>query len=228
LWTHDGRQLLFASDRGGAYGVYRRSLDGAGAEELLRTFSRQNAIELDDVMPDNRHAIADGAPGEQVVADIALVNLADKGDPSVPVFRTRREGSEVRLSPNGRWMAYTSDVDGRHEVYVREFSGSHDPVRISTSGGSEPRWRRDGRELYYLAPDRRLMAVTLRSESPLDVQTAIPLFACACDVSTTAGHAPAGRNQYDVAADGQRFVVSETIEESPITVLVNWTALLSR
>ena len=112
------------------------------------------------------------------------------------------------------------------EVFVKAFPDGRNPVKVSTSGGGEPRWRRDGRELYYLAPDCRLMAAAIGPDPEIEVQAPVPLFAYACDGSSVTGHVPAGRNQYDVTANGERFVVSERTEDSPITVVANWPALL--
>jgi eukaryotic-like serine/threonine-protein kinase len=117
-----------------------------------------------------------------------------------------------RFSPDGRWIAYQSNASGQDEIYVQAFPGPGDKSQISAAGGTLPVWRRDGRELFYLA-NGRLMAVPVTlSGARIDVGTPLALFA-----------APLGASQYDVSADGQRFLFNTTVKEAPpITILLNW------
>ena len=137
------------------------------------------------------------------------------------------------FSPDGRWLAYTSDETGRFEVYVQAFSG-RDAVagaagarwQVSTRGGSEPRWRRDGKELFYIGADRKLMSVTLAAGSSLEAGVPRPLFA----TRIPPGVSPYRRN-YVPTSDGQRFLINTLLEETaatPITVVLNWPAALER
>jgi Tol biopolymer transport system component len=132
------------------------------------------------------------------------------------------------VSPDGRWAAFLDSKTGKSEVYVAPFPRADTRWKISTGGGAEPRWRADGRELFYLAPDGRLMAVPVRTTGRFEAGQPVSLFTCRVEVSSTAQFGPAGRNQYDVTPDGERFIVSEVSGESPITVVVNWPALLKR
>ena len=121
-----------------------------------------------------------------------------------------------RFSPDGRWIAYLSDESGRIEVYVQSFPQASERWQISINGGLDPEWRGDGRELFYLAPDDRLMAVPIRfngNSSTIDIGKPIALF-------TTRP-----QSGYDVTPDGQRFLLNTSLADAPtppITVILNW------
>jgi Tol biopolymer transport system component len=151
------------------------------------------------------------------------------GDPTpVPVLRTEFQEGYPRLSPDGRWMAYISDESGKFEVYVRAFPSGEGKRQISTQGGLEPAWSRNGRELFYLAPDRSLMSVVVRPGSTFETGPPSRLF----ETRMSAAFNPTfTRNQYVVSADGQRFLINQaspSAPPSPITVVVNWEAALKR
>jgi predicted Ser/Thr protein kinase len=149
----------------------------------------------------------------------------------------RLEEGQPQLSPDGRWMAYVSDVTGSPQVYVRPFPTGTSHVLVSPGGGFEPKWRADGRELFYLAPDRTLMAVDIQAAGPgaqasaLVISVPRPLF------RTNLMGAYLGspflntrvRNEYEVSADGQRFLLNEPVDGPSayaVRILVNWIALL--
>jgi len=140
-----------------------------------------------------------------------------------PLLQSPFSESYGRFSPDGRRIAYVSNESGRSEVYVETFPVPTGKMRISTHGGTEPFWRGDGKELFYLAPDRRLMAVSVDpGPSRFDAGRPQPLF-----------EIPVGavRNHYVVTADGQRFLLATIAEESfspAITVVVNWTEALKK
>src|SRR5262249_8042785 len=120
-----------------------------------------------------------------------------------------------------RWLAYASDASGRDEIYVRSFPDG-EAHQVSSTGGIEPRWRGDGRELFWLAADRRLMSVPIDGGPAFHARVATALFPTLMDPTGRLGII--GRNQYDVSADGQRFIINQplTAEETPITVIVNF------
>jgi hypothetical protein len=142
-----------------------------------------------------------------------------------PLLQTPFSESLGAFSPDGRWIAYVSDESGRPEVYVQTFPVSTSKWRVSTSGGTQPRWRRDGKEIFYLAPDSRLLAVTVTAGSSFEAGIPAALF----EIGATPGMGL--RHQYCVTSDGERFLVvraTETQETSPITIVLNWTADLKK
>jgi hypothetical protein len=128
------------------------------------------------------------------------------------VARTSFSESHGRFSPDGRWVAYQSNETGRAEIHVRPFPGPGPSSQVSVGGGTVPRWPRDGGELFYLAPDNRLMAVAVtKVGSTLETGPPHALFT----LTTT--------SRYEPSPDGQRFLVTAVVSEaSPITVILNW------
>jgi hypothetical protein len=131
--------------------------------------------------------------------------------------------SEVRghFSPDGKWVAYASNESGRLEVYVQSFPAGGKKQQISTSGGDNPRWRRDGSELYYVAGDRSLMAVAMKAGTTIEIGTPTVLFRPDWPTQWT---------EYDVTADGQRFLIDSRSEDeiSSFVVVLNWAEELGQ
>ena len=141
-----------------------------------------------------------------------------------PVVQTTFDETQGQLSPDVRWLAYTSNESGRDEVYVRPFPDAGGKWMVSTGGGSQPRWRRDGKELYYIAPDRKLMAVSVKLGETFENGAATSLF-------QTEVSLPSNTNRYDVTSDGQRFLVNQPAQsgkEAPFNVILNWTSTLKK
>jgi Tol biopolymer transport system component len=132
------------------------------------------------------------------------------------------EEQDGQFSPDGRWIAYQSTESGRHEIYVRPFPGPGGQWQASAAGGIWPRWRADGRELYYIAPDAKLMAVPIvAKETTIEPGAPAVLFQTRIYGGGTEIYQ---RMQYDVAPDG-RFLINAPTEDSttsPITLLLNW------
>ena len=135
-----------------------------------------------------------------------------------------------QFSPDGRWVAYQSDETKPAQIYVQPFWGPGGKWQVSTAGGSQPRWRRDGNELFYVAADNRLMAVPIAvgaDPSTLKVGAAVPLFRTRLASGTSINPS---EPQYAVASDGRRFLMNLSVEgaASPITVVLNWDAALKK
>jgi hypothetical protein len=136
----------------------------------------------------------------------------------------------TQISPDGRWAAYNSNETGRMEVYVARFPNPSGRRLISNGGGSYARWRGDSQELFYYAADGRIMAVPISGTTTLEIGTAIPLF----NARLLGGPAMVTgfRAQYDVTANGQRFLLNVPVDKTPdfpaITVVLNWTAGLKK
>jgi eukaryotic-like serine/threonine-protein kinase len=144
-------------------------------------------------------------------ADLWLLPIGEERKPS-PVLRTRFDEDDARLFPDGRWIAYDSNESGRSEVYVTSREGGG-RIRISTDGGFSPRWRADGRELFYATPARGLMAVPVVSTPRFEAGLPVELFRVASSLFS-----------WDVDPKGQRFLVSIAAKtpDPPITIVVGW------
>jgi eukaryotic-like serine/threonine-protein kinase len=220
IWSPDGSRVVFNSLRKGHLDLYQKSSSGAGNEEVL--FEDNQDKYPESWSPDGRFILyrnRGGATG----SDLFLLPLSGDHKP-VPFLNTKFNEEIGKFSPDGRWVAYTSDESGRSEVYVVPFPGPGGKWQISTAGGSFPRWKYDGSEIFYLAIDNKLMSVTVNGKGAnFDVGAIKPLF----DTRIVLG----GRYQYAVSEDGQRFLINTAPEQAasaPITVVLNWTAGLKK
>jgi Tol biopolymer transport system component len=226
-WSADGRSLMVTTSRGGKGGIYRIAADG-GSEVLVTGEGVRFPL---DVSPDDRLLLY-GERGAATRMDVWALPLGGSRKP-VPVLRTPADEHRPSLSPDARFLAYDSDVTGRAEVYVRTFSPDGrvgQATRVSTGGGVGPRWRADGRELYYVeAPlsfeAARLMAVSVSPAGErLAIGTPEALFPARMLVLSL-------NPEYDVSADGNRFLVGTVVGDSQApaaTLVLDWTAELPR
>lgn len=181
------------------------------------------------VSPDGRFLIYDDHTAQRQDLWMLPLEASSTGDRKpIPFLVTQADETSGQFSPDGRWTAYSSDESGRREVYVQGFAPDRVPAaavgkwQISTAGGDKPRWRRDGRELYYIALDGKMMAVPVKIGPVFEPGVAIPLFQ-----TNATGFFP-----YDVSADG-RFLVNTVSDvaapaSSPLTIVLNWQATLKR
>ena len=224
LWSPDGRDLIYTTyDLVGfpKYEIRRRRADRGGAEEVLLQASE--TLYPWDWSPDGRFVVF-----SDEAFDLALLPLAGDRRP-VPLMTAPGIQALAQFSPDGRLLAYTSDQQGQSEVFVGTVPAGGAVWQVSTNGGSMPRWRRDGRELYYCAVDGTLMVVSFgagvvgRGAAAIDERSApTPLF----KGIPSSGNTPVFT--YAVADDGQRFLVgaSRKTDQPPITLVVNWQAAL--
>jgi Tol biopolymer transport system component len=208
---------------GGGPDIYAKASSGAGNEEVLLKSS--TAKRPTDWSGDGRFILYESDDPKSRV-DLWVLPLF--GDKKPQLFlQTPFAEQQARFSPDGKWIVYVSDESGTPEVYVQSFPPSGGKWQVSTKGGFTPRWRRDGKELFYLTPDRRIMSVDVRAAgATFEVSTAKALFEAPVDAVTAAV-----TNRYDVSADGQRFLINAAVENTtsaPITVVVNWTAGLKK
>jgi Tol biopolymer transport system component len=221
-WSPDGRQLAFFSTRDGALALYLKATSGAGSEERL--FSSPSLKSPTDWSTDGRFLLYDETNATET-GNFDIWALPMDTHKPFPVVQTKFIERDAKFSPDGKWIAYQADTSGQFEVYVQPFPGPGDRVQVSTTGGTQVRWRRDGRELFYMAFDGRLMAVAVRpmaNRGMLELGTPVPLFLT--HVPDGAVQGGGGRQQYDVSADGQRFLVNTVPEAStPITLVLNPT-----
>jgi eukaryotic-like serine/threonine-protein kinase len=228
VWSQDGSRVAFASNRTGpTFDVYQKPASGLGSEEVLLA---DNVSKIPtNWSPDGRFLLYT-LQTNQRFDDMWILPLSGDRKP-VPFLQTRFNEGQGQFSPDGRWIAYVSNEAGPDQVYVAPFQGVGEARggkwQVSTAGGTQPRWRGDGKEIFFVspAPDNLVMAATVTPrDSGLEVGASQPLFAIR----------PSGtpRNSYQVSADGQRFLVNmgpmSSATPTPITVVVNWTANLKK
>jgi Tol biopolymer transport system component len=223
VWSPNGDLIVFGSNRKGTHDLYRKSAVASGNEDLLLTTPQHKGPT--DWSSDGRFILFDSRDPKTGV-DIWALPLDPSGKPGkpFPVVQTGFDEQWGQFSPDGKWIAYQSDESGRHEIYVRAFPGPGNKWPVSTNGGTKVRWRHDGKELFYIAADGRLMAVTIGTASnvnTMEVGTPVFLFTPPIGGAIQQGDF---RPQYMVSANGQRFLVAAVKEgeNSPIRVIANW------
>jgi DNA-binding winged helix-turn-helix (wHTH) protein/Tol biopolymer transport system component len=225
IWSPDGARLVFASG-GNASATHLYEKDLAGSTDARMLAQHTNACPL-DWSRDGRFVLY-GTSRDAGVSESSLWLITPGGEATPkPVLGPWPRRVWAHISPNGRWMTYVSDASGRNEVYVRSFPPTEStPRRVSSSGGIDPQWRADGRELFFIGADQKLMAVPVTTEGDLKVDAPTALFKTDLDPT---GLGISGRNQYVVSADGMRFLLNQARPDappSPIVVVTNWQSSL--
>jgi serine/threonine-protein kinase len=217
VWAPDGKSIVFGSKRGeNTFGLYLQRLDGRSPAELVWASPTPFWPDPQSWTPDGR-LIVFTTKGKETHDDIWTLSLADRR--ATPWLQSPAAEWAGRLSPDGRWMAYTSSESGRDEVYVRPFPGPGVKLLVSSGGGLNPIWSRDGRELFYRG-GADLVAVSVETEAGLTIGKPTVMFAGRYRLS--------GRD-FDVSPDGKRFVMMRNDDprtSSSINLLLNWRRAL--
>jgi dipeptidyl aminopeptidase/acylaminoacyl peptidase len=229
VWSPDGSSVLFTRMRDGNGEWYRRAADMSGDEEPLFRAKGQGVVSA--ISPDGRFALFTGPlPGPADIQAVDLSKVAEARE-AIPLVTSEFNEANARFSPDGRWFAYASNESGAYEIYVRPFNPDGAPGAplsvggraMVSKGGATPGgaiWRADGKELFYLAPDRKLMSVAVETQPTFRVGgPPQPLF-----------QAPRGVLFFDVSRDGQRFLIpvpeGAGTTSPPYKVVLNWTSTL--
>ncbi len=222
IWSPDGRLLAFATHRDSdRASIYARSSLGEGKDKALFL----------DVTP-NPHPETWSPDGKNLLVhyngkrlDIGIIDVEASQPKILPFISTMSDDIQAQFSPDGRWVAYTSVESGRNEIYVRPFPQGEGKWQISSDGGSEPKWRRDGKELFYLTADGTMMAVPIMTQPTFNAALPVSLFKTGT-LPITLG-AWGGDAQYDVSNDGSKFLINTIVTQPTLAnlyVIVNWKA----
>jgi eukaryotic-like serine/threonine-protein kinase len=219
VWSPDGGQIAFSRYEAGASNIFVIASNGAGTEKPLYVAEK---VKLPtDWSPDGKYLLFTQTP---VGFGVWLLPLAGELKPQ-EFFSAQLNTPDAHFSPDGHWVVYTSQESGRTEIYATQFPRPSGKWQISDNGGRQPRWRRDGKAIFYWASDHTFMEAQVEtSHTTLQVIASHPLFKASMYID------PAGSSGYDVTPDGKRFIVNTSTsgEDQPLTILTNWTANLKR
>ena len=215
LWSPDGRRVAFTSRAG-----LDLHVQGEGGDAHLEPLVSDQSVKVLNDWSARSHAIIYTRHDAATKLDLWHVPLAGGGPR--PLLNSTFNEAQARISPDGRWLAYVTDSTGTQEVYVRRYPELDAPRQVSTGGGGQPQWRPDQRELFYLSPDRSLMAVTVT-----DTGTISSFGAPRRLFRTSIAEGPsAARDSYAVMPDGRSFLIDarRALTTEPITVMLHWAA----
>lgn len=231
VWSPDGSRVAFAAARAGGTGIYQKAANGSGKEQVL-VGPTDDAKFPNNWSPDGRFLLYTQRDAK-TSTDLWVQPLTGDAVPSgkpMPFANTEFSEGQGQFSPDSHWIAYASDESGRVEVYVQPFptppgGGSKTPV--SRDGGNQPRWRRDGKELFYLSLDGKLMAVDVTEGAVFKAGSPKPLFQL--PVTGVYDNAALDVFRWDTTPDGKRFLINKAKSSSePLTVILNWTSELKK
>lgn len=226
VWSPDGLQLAISHSTPQASGdhMYLLQADGTGKEEPLEQPLLESLANYPSSWSPNGHSLLFNHQDKSGKISMWVLPLSGNRKP-YRFLETPFNAQMGEFSPDGRWVAYVSNDSGKDEIYVVSFPNAGARVRVSTGGGSQPRWRRDGRELYYLSPEAKIMVAELPpAMSDFRVGAVRPLFALS-GLTGVPGYL------YDVSADGQKFIAVQELEQTstvPLTVVAHWPAELRK
>jgi eukaryotic-like serine/threonine-protein kinase len=219
IWSPNAARLAFASNRGLVnQNLYMKNSDGSQEEKNIVR------VEVDDMFP------SDWSPDGKYILYTRDRDLWFATLPELKTSQFLKATSALRngqFSPNGKWVAYASNETGKWQVYVTCFPEARGRWQVSTGGGQEPRWSGNGKELFFLSPDNKIMAATVTTGANFDVGTPAVLF----QATPRQPFSLFDLFSYDVSRDGQRFLIitqAKATETSPLSVILNWPAKLNK
>jgi Tol biopolymer transport system component len=213
-WSSDGRRVLYSGVRVGGFDLFQKEANGSGQEEMILKGGPSKAPF--QWSPNSKYVLYNQRTFKNELWMLPYPN----GKP-VPFRESRFNDTLAKVSPDGRWIAYSSDDTGRYEVYVQPFPAGSGRWKVSTAGGSQPRWSPDGKQIFYVA-SRQLMAVQVKAGSSFETGAPTALFQAHF---FDPGFRSSFDHQYDISPDGKRFLVNVSTgdaSEQPLNVTVNW------
>ncbi len=220
LFSPRGDTIVFASDRDGAPGLYEKAANGQGDEKLI---AKMEELVIPVSFSPDGSILAYQVRNQKTGWDIVMLPMTGDRKPVTFAGAAFNENGP-HFSPDGRFIAYMSNESGRQEIYAQSYPGPGGKWQISNTGGSDPHWRADGKELYYRSPDQKLMAVEIRGGASLEAGIPRPLFVGRVHIGNA-------RNKVLPAGDGQRFLFVAPLGRdamNPTTVVLNWFAGLGK
>jgi serine/threonine protein kinase len=214
IWSPDGSRIVFSSNRELKFDMYMKDSNGAQEEKLIAP-GGPDAFPT-DWSHDGKYVFYQRGP------DLWFVTIPDlRSTQFLKATSTLKNG---RFSPDGKWLAYSSNESGRWEIYVTSFPDAHGKWQVSNAGGDQARWRGDGKELFYLSNEGRIMAVPVKIGANFDAGTPIALF----QANPREMVATSEQFCYDVSKDGQKFFINTQLKTAmtPMSVVLNWGAKL--
>ena len=223
VWSSDGKKILFASSRTGLFQLYIKNADGAEEEKLVALDVADNADKYPNSWSaDGKHILYERT------TDATKLWVADLSDLNThPLLKGTETDKGGQFSPDGKWVAYTSNESGKWEVFATSFPDARGKWQVSNGGGTQPRWRGDGKELYYLSSSGKMMAAPVRSGDRFEAGPPQDLF----QANVRAQVAGSELVTYDVAKDGQKFLINTQVrnpESEPLSVILNWPAAFKK
>jgi serine/threonine protein kinase len=220
VWSPDGKQILFTSNRKLGFHLYLKNADGSGSEEeVAADFGPVSVVNWWDWSLDGKYVL--------VRKENELWYFSWPERVAKPLLQAKWTVRNAQFSPDGRWMAYASNETGSMEIYVSPFPSGSGKWQVSNAGGEEPRWRHDGKELFYVSGEGKMMAVAVTVGASFEAGSPVALF-------QTHRRQPVSSQDvfsYDVSGDGQRFLINTKVEEAnaaPLSILLNWASEMEK
>jgi eukaryotic-like serine/threonine-protein kinase len=218
IWSQDGKQILFTGARSLMFQIYLKNADGSGSEEAVAELGNVTGNAW-DWSRDSKYILF------RKVNELWYLSWPDRV--AKPLLQAKWTIRNAQFSPDGRWITYASNETGSMEIYVSPFLSGNGKWQVSSGGGQEPRWRQDGKELFYVSQDGKMMAVPVKLGASFEAGSPVALF-------QTHRRQPVSSQDvfsYDVSADGQKFLIITKMDEAsaaPLSMLLNWASQMEK